>query len=62
MRRFEIEYFGPLVGDDPAFDATDYATRIAGEVRGIDFTQYVEAKEVKEAIEGPSDATGGLEL
>jgi beta-lactam-binding protein with PASTA domain len=21
MRRFEIEYFGPLVGDDPAFDA-----------------------------------------
>jgi 3-oxoacyl-[acyl-carrier-protein] synthase II len=30
-----------------AFDTTDYPCKIAGEVKDIDFSQYVEAKEVK---------------
>jgi 3-oxoacyl-[acyl-carrier-protein] synthase II len=30
-----------------AFDTTDYPSKIAGEVRGLDFTKYVEPKEVK---------------
>jgi 3-oxoacyl-[acyl-carrier-protein] synthase II len=30
-----------------AFDTTDFPTKVAGEVRGIDFSAFVEAKEVK---------------
>jgi 3-oxoacyl-[acyl-carrier-protein] synthase II len=34
---------GPITG----FDTTNYACKIAGEVKDIDFSQFVEAKEVK---------------
>jgi 3-oxoacyl-[acyl-carrier-protein] synthase II len=30
-----------------AFDTSDYPTKIAGEVKGLDFNQYMDAKEVK---------------
>ena len=30
-----------------SFDTSDYPTKIAGEVKNIDFSQYVDAKEVK---------------
>lgn len=30
-----------------AFDTTDYPSKIAGEVKGLDFSQYVDAKEVR---------------
>ena len=35
------------IGPVTLFDATGYATRIAGEVKGLDFSQFLEPKEVR---------------
>ncbi|MCL2182564.1 MAG: beta-ketoacyl-ACP synthase II [Chitinispirillia bacterium] len=37
----------PGIGPVTAFDTADYPTKIAGEVRDLDFTRFVDAKEVR---------------